>query len=209
MTTRCQEADLERNLRWVREAKQMSDWVLYSFHTCYHGVDGDDPPAHAKQLAHGVIDAGADVFIGHGVHRDRGIEIYSGKPIFYGLGNFILQNDTVLRQPADAYARYQLGPESTPGDFYWARSGGETRGQDVSVPEWQSVVAMVKWRGHSLAEIELYPIDLGMGRPIGQRGRPLRASGEVADQALKRVARMSEAFDTIIELRDGTAHIVL
>ncbi len=46
-----------------------------------------------------MIDAGADVFVGHGPHVLRGIEIYKGKPIFYSLSNFIFQNETVLRMP--------------------------------------------------------------------------------------------------------------
>ena len=35
------------------------------------------------------IDAGADVVIGHHAHLLRGIEVYKGKPIFHGLGNFV------------------------------------------------------------------------------------------------------------------------
>jgi poly-gamma-glutamate capsule biosynthesis protein CapA/YwtB (metallophosphatase superfamily) len=35
------------------------------------------------------IDSGADVVLGHHHHFLRGIEIYHGKPIFYGLGHFV------------------------------------------------------------------------------------------------------------------------
>ena len=40
------------------------------------------------EIAHAAIDAGADVVMGHGPHYACAVEIYRGKPIFYGLGSF-------------------------------------------------------------------------------------------------------------------------
>lgn len=40
------------------------------------------------EIAHAGIDAGADVVIGHGPHFSLPMEMYKGKPVFYGLGNF-------------------------------------------------------------------------------------------------------------------------
>jgi poly-gamma-glutamate capsule biosynthesis protein CapA/YwtB (metallophosphatase superfamily) len=40
------------------------------------------------EIAHTAIDAGADLVMGHGPHVPLGIEIYQGKPIFYGVGSF-------------------------------------------------------------------------------------------------------------------------
>jgi len=159
------------------------------------------------ELAHATIDAGADVFIGHGLHRDKGIEIYQGKPIFYSLGNFIIQNDTVLYQPAAAYSRYRLGWDATPADFYDARSGKQTRGQDVNPLNWQSAVAIVKWEAKKLKQIELHPIDLGIGLPAGQRGRPVLAQGAVAQEILERFQRMSRPFGSTIEITNGAGVI--
>lgn len=42
-----------------------------------------------QKLAHKIIDAGADVIIGHHPHVVQPIESYRGKLIFYSLGNFI------------------------------------------------------------------------------------------------------------------------
>lgn len=39
-------------------------------------------------FAHGVIDAGADLVLGHGPHVPRGMEVYKGRLIAYSLGNF-------------------------------------------------------------------------------------------------------------------------
>lgn len=41
------------------------------------------------RFAHAVVDAGADIVIGHGPHVMRGIEFYRGKPIAYSMGNFM------------------------------------------------------------------------------------------------------------------------
>ena len=74
-----------------------------------------------------MIDAGADVFVGHGPHVLRGIEIYKGKPIFYSLANFIFQNETVLRMPEDSYEEYSLGDGAQPADYLDARYDKDRR----------------------------------------------------------------------------------
>lgn len=43
-----------------------------------------------RALYHAWIDAGADVIHGHHAHVPQGWESYKGRPIFYGLGNFIV-----------------------------------------------------------------------------------------------------------------------
>jgi hypothetical protein len=40
-------------------------------------------------VARAAVDAGADVVIGHHAHITRGVEVWRGKPIFHGLGNFV------------------------------------------------------------------------------------------------------------------------
>ncbi len=40
------------------------------------------------EIAHAAIEAGADIVIGHGPHYSLPVELYRGKPIFYGLGSF-------------------------------------------------------------------------------------------------------------------------
>jgi poly-gamma-glutamate capsule biosynthesis protein CapA/YwtB (metallophosphatase superfamily) len=40
------------------------------------------------EIAHAAIEAGADVVMGHGPHYACAVEMYRGKPIFYGLGSF-------------------------------------------------------------------------------------------------------------------------
>jgi poly-gamma-glutamate synthesis protein (capsule biosynthesis protein) len=51
------------------------------------------------EIAHAAIDAGADVVMAHAEHYPLAIEIYKGKPIYYGLGSFcfIKSNKRYLR----------------------------------------------------------------------------------------------------------------
>jgi poly-gamma-glutamate synthesis protein (capsule biosynthesis protein) len=43
---------------------------------------------YEQQISRSAIDAGADVVVGHHAHILQGMEIYRGRPIFHGLGNF-------------------------------------------------------------------------------------------------------------------------
>ena len=35
-----------------------------------------------------AVDAGADMLLGHGAHIPKAVEVYKGKPVYYGLGSF-------------------------------------------------------------------------------------------------------------------------
>jgi poly-gamma-glutamate synthesis protein (capsule biosynthesis protein) len=48
------------------------------------------PEPWQVDFAHAAVDAGADIFVGGHAHWPKGIEVYGGKPIFYGVGNFLL-----------------------------------------------------------------------------------------------------------------------
>lgn len=45
---------------------------------------------YERQIAKAAIDAGADVVVGHHAHILQGMELYRGRPIFHGLGNFAI-----------------------------------------------------------------------------------------------------------------------
>ena len=53
------------------------------------------------EIAHAAIDAGADAVMGHGPHYACAIEMYRGKPIFYGLGSFSFHTGHGGRQHGD------------------------------------------------------------------------------------------------------------
>jgi poly-gamma-glutamate capsule biosynthesis protein CapA/YwtB (metallophosphatase superfamily) len=72
----------------VLAAKRPGDVAVASIHW---GVNwGYEIPAQQTQFAHGLIDrAGFDVVHGHSSHHPKAIEIYRGKPILYGCGDFL------------------------------------------------------------------------------------------------------------------------
>jgi poly-gamma-glutamate synthesis protein (capsule biosynthesis protein) len=54
------------------------------------GIEYTAPPEPEQvELAHAVMDAGADVVVGNHAHWAKGLELYDGRPIFYGTGNFL------------------------------------------------------------------------------------------------------------------------
>ncbi|MCH7852565.1 MAG: CapA family protein, partial [Candidatus Marinimicrobia bacterium] len=63
------------------------------------------------------------------------------------------------------------------------------------------------YRRGDLKEVLLYPIDMGYGRPIPQRGRPVLAEGELAQQTLTWLQDVSKPFGTEITIDDGVGVI--
>ncbi|HTE85477.1 MAG TPA: CapA family protein [Dehalococcoidia bacterium] len=201
--------DLEGNLKWVREARRQADWVLVSAHCHEYGAQREDPPGFLVAFARACIDAGADMFIGHGPHFVKGVEVYQGKPILYSIGNFILQNEQLLRLPAEFYDRFGLGPDATPGEGFDARSANGTRGFPSDSVWWESVVVACEYRGGQLDALRLHPIDLGHKQPRSRRGRPVLAATELAQTVLERMQRLSKPFGTAITIKDGVGLVQL
>jgi poly-gamma-glutamate synthesis protein (capsule biosynthesis protein) len=206
--TRIHQSDLARNVQSVAEARRMADWVVFSIHAHEGGVQDDDPADHVRDLAHAVIDAGADVVVGHGPHRDRGIEIYHEKPIFYALGNFIMHNDTVERMPHDSLVLYGLGHEHVAADLMDARSRGR-HAEEAPGPGWWSGVPVVHFTHGQLASITIHPIELGWTarQHRSQFGRPLLATGDLARASLERFKRLSMALGTDVSIEGETGLI--
>jgi poly-gamma-glutamate synthesis protein (capsule biosynthesis protein) len=206
-------ADIEGNLRAVREARRQADWVVVHFHSHEYGhaslvaaktqSELSEPSDFARAFARAAIDAGADIFVGHGSHTPLGIELYKGKPIFYSVGNLIMQNETLLFFPATAYERFGLGNDATPADFLDARTGNGRKGHVAHAEFWQNFAATCHYRAGKLAEIRIHPVDQGFGRPRGQRGRPVLATGALAANIIERVDRLSQPYGVRVQNRDG------
>jgi len=73
----------------IEDVRKKTDFVIAS----YHGGReyADLPDRKTREEMQSIIDAGADVVIGHHPHVPQGIEEYKGKLIFYSLGNFVFQ----------------------------------------------------------------------------------------------------------------------
>src|SRR6516165_397206 len=77
-----------RYLQWLAEdiaaLRREAEVVVASFHWGLH----KEVLRYMTEIAHRAIDAGADLVIGHGPHYSLPIEVYKGRPVFYGLGSF-------------------------------------------------------------------------------------------------------------------------
>ena len=201
----------------MREARQQADWVIFSLH--YHEFGGkslakaktrteiQEPADFVIDVAHAAIDAGADIFVGHGSHTPLGVEVYKGRPILYSVGNMIFQNETVQFFPDEAYRRFDLGPDATPSDFLDARTSGGTKGHVAHQGFWENIVVSCDFRKGRLALIRVHPIDQGFGRPRAQRGRPMLANGAVAKRVLGRIAKISKIYGTTMRVNKNTGII--
>jgi poly-gamma-glutamate capsule biosynthesis protein CapA/YwtB (metallophosphatase superfamily) len=207
--------DIEGNLRSIDAARQMADLVIVAHHNSLsEGGRGDLPCRFAREFARAAIDAGADIYVGHGWHKALGIEIYEGKPIMHGLGNFFWQSSYITRVPPDEYESYgydmdalttltpAVGPLHPAGDEHWA----------------YSVVYQLRLEDKKLKEIRLYPVEMGMDlsaetprrvREYGTGahkvldGRPLMASGATARKILERIQTLSATYGTRVEIEGG------
>ena len=185
--------DLADNLTSVREAAAKADLVVFSIHAHEQG-------RWLTDLAHRIIDAGADVFFAHGPHRMLGIEIYKDKPIFYGLGDFVFQQDSIERFPSEFYDRFGLGNDATPADIQDARAA---EGLWAEREAWEAVAALVRFKGGKLREVRLLPLDLGFGQSPPQRGTPRYADGTLGRRIISYVGDISRPYGTVIRYVEG------
>ncbi len=191
----------------VSNASRLADHVLVTIHAHESKGSRSVPADFVVEFARAMIDAGATMFVGHGPHVLRGIEIYEGKPIFYSLGDFVFQNETLLRLPADNYEPYDLGPDNHVADFNAARYRDETTGFPVNREIWESVIALPTFLDGELTALALHPITLGFGEPAWVRGRPQLARGELGRKILNDLIERSAPYGTKIDVRDGVGYV--
>lgn len=73
-------------LEAVKNLNEKCDLLVVSLHW---GKEGSIVVRKEEtELAHKLVDSGADVIVGHHPHVVQGMEMYNDRPIFYSLGNF-------------------------------------------------------------------------------------------------------------------------
>jgi hypothetical protein len=91
--------DIEEAKRQVAALASSYDLVIVSFHGGAEGLDADRVPftteryygedrGDVARFSRSVVEAGADLVIGHGPHVPRAMEIHNNRLIAYSLGNF-------------------------------------------------------------------------------------------------------------------------
>lgn len=74
----------------IKEACSIADYVIVIVHGGHEHYQLPSP--RMKETYRFFIDAGADLVINHHQHCFSGYELYKGKLIFYGLGNFLFDS---------------------------------------------------------------------------------------------------------------------
>jgi poly-gamma-glutamate capsule biosynthesis protein CapA/YwtB (metallophosphatase superfamily) len=222
ITSRCHAGDLAANLRAIGSARAQADVVLVAHHfNLSEGPRGDTPPDFVREFAHAAIDAGADVFLGHGWHRTLGIEVYRGRPIFYGLGNFFAQSAFLEHVPADAYETWGHDPDriTTQTPDMWPLHPGLGPHRETW---WSSAVIRLQLVDGQLESLTLHPVELGQdvspeapvtrltGRSVDHpltEGRPRLAVGDNATRVLERLQRLSADLGTHLRIEHGVGSL--
>src|SRR5580704_13837066 len=187
-------------LRAIREAKQEADLVVFTIHAHESptGLDDDtpDPPDFLVRLFHNAVDAGADVILGGGPHSLRGVEIYKGRPVFYGMGVFFIKGeikaleetmfhvfpDANGRPPAPKPPERSVRPGGNPASWY------------------DGIVAATDFDNAQAKTVRLYPLDVGNTYEPSRRGVPHLADAANARRILEALQKDSAPFHTTIAI---------
>jgi poly-gamma-glutamate capsule biosynthesis protein CapA/YwtB (metallophosphatase superfamily) len=194
-------------LKAVRDAKQESDLVVFTIHAHESptGMDDDtpEPPDFLIKLFHDAVDAGADVILGGGPHSLRGVEIYKGRPVLYGMGVFFIKGEikalqeTALRMFPDASGR---APAPKPAERS-VRAGGNPASW------YDGVVAVTDFDNGKAKTVRLYPLDVGNTYEASRRGIPHFADAANARRILEALQKDSTQFGTQISIEDSVGVI--
>jgi poly-gamma-glutamate synthesis protein (capsule biosynthesis protein) len=176
-------------LKGIGEGVSRARAVVVAIHA--HETDNGDsedpaPPDFLVQLAHRSIDAGAAAFVRHGPHGVNGIEIYRGRPIFYGVGSMY----------------FDFGGRRT---YTVPATGQVIRFSDT----WfEGFIAKLIVGKAGPEAVQLHPIVFDDG-PTEKSGIPRLAHGADAQRILSRVQRYSEPFGTQISIERDVGSIKL
>jgi poly-gamma-glutamate synthesis protein (capsule biosynthesis protein) len=201
--------DLKQIMRSIRDGKEQSDFMMLQVHA--HpttGIGGmmAQPPDYLIEYAHDAIDNGADTFVATGPHQIGGIEIYKGKPIFYGLASIVY---TILNTPV-GYDRYRdngldaFETDLTDEELNWAGWPpfniflNKDRTHLISG---ETILPKSIYQDGRLVEIDVTPVHFGYGAPMSQLGIPHVATGEVAQRILSRLQELSKPYGTKLEIK--------
>jgi poly-gamma-glutamate synthesis protein (capsule biosynthesis protein) len=176
-TIRIGEGDLARNLREIENAASSGSLVIAYLHHHHWASDWLKSPDWISAFARKCIDAGASVFVSHGVPVLLPIEIYRGQPIFHSLGNFIFHT----RSEISLWQRHEVW-ESVIGLCSFGRD-------------------------NRLTSLKLHPIVIGgeeglKNDALEHRLAPHLATGAAAERILRRVAEESREYGARIEIAD-------
>ena len=203
-TYQINEVDMRRVEKTICEASFGADYIMISVHS--HQISGRSKeyvPDFLVEFAHKCIDLGADAVIGHGPHLLRPIEVYHNKPIFYSLGDFILELYSVEIAPSDFFEKHGLDPDDTVYELLRKRSKNFTVGLmedkkmlETIIPFWETD------ENNNLLSLKFMPVELTMRGNKSQVGLPRKAKDLTF---VERLAEISNPYGVTMTVEeDGT-----
>ncbi|MDW7656651.1 MAG: CapA family protein [Bacillota bacterium] len=204
--TEVDEQDLQRIEQMIFEATLQADAIIISLHA--HQVGGTEkeiPDQFIETFSRRCIDVGAHAVIGHGPHLLRPLEIYKGRPIFYSLGDFVLQSENISRAPAQWFKTYKLSPDATMHELFATRSSQFSCGLYCDHKMFESVIPYWEMVDGQISKLKLMPVELGFGEPRSRAGWPRFTRDE---SILERLAVMSKPYGTQISICDGVGEVI-
>ena len=198
---KCNEEDVARVEKAIFEAQLQANYILISLHHHEMGPGSNElPPDFVEEFARRCIDAGAHAVIGHGPHLLRPVEVYKNRPIFYSLGDFLMQLYSVAVAPEDFYAKQNLTSDVTVHELLAKRSANFTRGLMEDPVMSEAVVPYWEMENGELTKLELLPVTCHQNENKSISGLPVAAE----DPAFaERLAKMSEPYGVKMKLEDG------
>ncbi|MDR2763910.1 MAG: CapA family protein [Tannerella sp.] len=224
--TQANRQDVEELLASIRDARQQADWVIVTIHAHEGSPYTKSKSADfLEDFAHKAIDEGADVFANHGPMDPRGVELYKGKPIFYGVGNFAFDGHVQPVQPEERYEQAGLPKNSINSDL-WIYSEPDGTDNPIYRPWRQETRESVVYElifspDGKLKQIALDPISLLWAKgPDAEKkpetrafhtraGIPGPASPEVAKRVFERITKQSATLGTKVTVSNGRGFITL
>lgn len=197
--------DLESQVLAVRNAKEYGDFVIFGMHVhqnrfAFQAYSQENYATDFEiELTHKLVDNGMDLYAGSGVHTMKGIDIYKGRPIFYNPGNF-------------AVARFGSDDSPVNGsgmtDIEAGEIGNDWLQGDANL---MAYIALVKYQDGKLAEIRVYPVDLGVGKkwPVSRMSIPQTPDPALAKRILELVQEYSKPYGTKMVIENGVGIITV
>jgi poly-gamma-glutamate synthesis protein (capsule biosynthesis protein) len=175
------EADLTRAAAAIHAARASAELVVVSAHHHHWEADWTATPRWLQSLAETLVEAGADIVFCHGAPVLQGMTFHKGRPIFYGLGNFI---------------------------FHTARA---ERYDSANVDVWRSALAVCDFDAGQLKSVDLHPLRVGPPETAsggaGIRPAPQLLSGASGEAVIDGFLQRSALTGASIERRNGRCTI--
>lgn len=186
--TEAVEEDIRRIRELVRSAREETDLVVVHVHwvipngwcAAFQGPLAD----YQRPLGRALIDAGADLVVGHYPHVVHGVERYKDGLIAYSLRHFLfhsMSEDRETELTSSYPLRFVVKPQT-----------GAAR---------QTVILELGVARDCVSSVEFRPVRMNA------RGEPELATGIEAEAVLGRLAERSSRMGTKVEVRDHEAHV--